>query len=124
MNATLLKTLIAMVPAGMLFFGSVLLFLKGRNLPSLLELVGTASLMVVVLTHLCEALGLFPWMRWGLERSAGHYVDLCSAVLGAILFPLGYLWTSLLCNQGDGNGCLLRDKAVKAYDEPKESPSR
>jgi hypothetical protein len=30
---------------------------------------------MVVLTHLCEALHLFPWMHWGLENSVGHYLD-------------------------------------------------
>jgi len=45
----------------------------------------------VVLTHVCEALRLFRWMHWGAEHSAGHYLDLSSAVLGLTLFPAGYL---------------------------------
>jgi len=34
-------------------------------------------------------------MGWGLERSAGHYLDLGSAVLGLTSFPLGYLLHTL-----------------------------
>jgi len=47
--------------------------------------------VVVVLTHVCEALHVLPWMRWGEEQSVGHYVDLSSAVLGVTLLPVGYL---------------------------------
>ena len=46
---------------------------------------------MVVLTHIFEALRWFQSMGWGLERSAGHYVDLASGTLGVALFPLGYL---------------------------------
>ena len=95
MDATLLKALIAFVPAGMLFFGSLLLFSRERAVSSFLQLAGASSLVVVVLTHLCEALHLLPWMQWGLEHSAGHYLDFWSAVLGLTLFPLGYLGTSI-----------------------------
>lgn len=28
---------------------------------------------MVVVTHICEALHLFPSMHWGLKHSAGHY---------------------------------------------------
>jgi hypothetical protein len=31
----------------------------------LMQLFGAACLLVVVLTHVCEAFGLFPSMRWG-----------------------------------------------------------
>jgi hypothetical protein len=91
MNTTLLKTLVALVPVCMLFFGSVLLFSRGKTLGSFLQLLGAGCLLIVVLTHFCEALHLFPWMHWGDERSVGHYLDLASAVLGLTLFPVGYL---------------------------------
>ena len=91
MNPTLLKALIAFVPAGLLFAGSVIFFRKGKSAPSLLQLLGAGCLVVVPLTHVSEALQLFPWMQWGLEHSAGHYVDLSGAVVGLTLFPLGYL---------------------------------
>jgi hypothetical protein len=51
--------------------------------------------MVVVVAHVCEAVHLFPEMGWGLEHSAGHYLDLGSAVLGLTSFPLGYLFHML-----------------------------
>jgi len=91
MNVTLLKRAIALVPAGMLFSGSVVLFSRGKTLCSFLQLLGAGCLVLVVLTHVAEALHLFPWMHWGLEHSVGHYLDFWSAVLGLALFPLGYL---------------------------------
>ncbi len=56
-----------------------------------LQLVGAAGLVVVVLTHVCEAHHLFPSMGWGLRHSAGHYLDLTSAFLGLTLLPAGFL---------------------------------
>src|SRR5437588_5414010 len=91
MSFTLLKGLVALVPACVLFSGSVILFFRGKSVPSFLQLLGAVCLVVAVLTHLCEALHVFPWMSWGLEHSVGHYLDLWSAVLGLILFPVGYL---------------------------------
>jgi hypothetical protein len=95
MNVTLWKALVALVPVGMLFSGSMLLFLKGKTVCSFLQLLGAGCLVVVVLTHLCEALHLFPWMQWGSEHSVGHYLDFWSAVLGLTLFPTGYLLHAL-----------------------------
>jgi len=92
MNVILFKALVALVPACMLFTGSVVLFCRGKTVCSFLELLGAGCLVVVVLTHICEALHLFPWMHWGLERSVGHYLDFWSAVLGLTLFPVGYLF--------------------------------
>ena len=91
MNVTLLKALVALVPAGMVFSGSVLLFLKGKTVGSFFQLIGAGCLVLVVLTHVSEALHLFPWMHWGLEHSVGHYLDFWSAILGLTLFPIGYL---------------------------------
>ena len=93
MSITLLKPLIALVPASVLLSGSAVLFHKGKTVTSLLQLVGAGCLVVVVLAHVSEALHLFPWMDWGQEHSIGHYLDLCSAILGLTLFPLGYLGT-------------------------------
>src|SRR5260370_42494333 len=83
------------IPACVLFSGSVVLFSKEKALGSLLQLLGAGSLMVVVVTHVFEALRLFPWMHWGVQHSVGHYVDFWSAVLGLTLFPLGYLLNAL-----------------------------
>jgi len=95
MNATLSKALVALVPAGILFVGSVLLLLREKTLGSFLQPLGAGCLVVVVLTHLCEALHLFPWMHWGSNHSVGHYLNLWSAVLGLTLFPIGYLLHAL-----------------------------
>lgn len=99
MNATLSKALVALVPAGILFVGAVLLFLRERTLGSFLQPIGAGCLVVVVLAHICEALHLFLWMLWGREHSVGHYLDLMSAVLGLTLFPVGYLLHALTKRQ-------------------------
>ena len=91
MNATLIRALVASAPVGVLLWFSIVVFARGKTLFSFVQLVGAGCLTVVVLTHVCEGLRLFPWMRWGEPRSAGHYVDVSSAVLGLTLFPLGYV---------------------------------
>jgi hypothetical protein len=60
MNVTLLKTLVALAPAGMLLSGSAVLFFRGRTVGSFLQLLGAGCLVVVVLTHVSEALQLSP----------------------------------------------------------------
>ncbi|HYM74880.1 MAG TPA: hypothetical protein VE377_02790 [Candidatus Dormibacteraeota bacterium] len=95
MNVTLLKALVVLVPGAMLLAGSIALFRRQRTVYSWLQLLGAGSLVVVVLTHVFEALHAFPWMGWGQESSLGHYVDLCSAIIAATLFPLGYLLHAL-----------------------------
>jgi hypothetical protein len=66
--------------------------LEKRHMPASLQLFGAGALVVVVLTHVCEAIGLFPFMQWGEPDSAGHYVDLTSAVLGVTFLPVGFLF--------------------------------
>jgi hypothetical protein len=95
MNATLLKALLALVPACMLFAGSVVFFFTRKTVGSFLQVIGAGCLVGVVLTHIFEALRLFAWMHWGLEHSVGHYLDFWSAVLGLTLFPVGYLLHAL-----------------------------
>jgi len=87
----LLRALIALIPAGILLSGSIVRVSRGRTVGSYLQLIGSGCLVVVVLTHIFEALHWFPSMGWGLERSAGHYVDLAGGTLGVALFPVGYL---------------------------------
>jgi len=87
--------LAALVPVCMLFAGSAVLFSRGKTVCSFLQLLGAGCLVMVVLAHVSETLRLFPWMHWGLEHSAGHYLDLGSAVLGLTLFPIGYLFHAL-----------------------------
>ena len=99
MNATALKALAALVPACLLLTGSAVLFSKARTVSTILQLVGAGCLTVVVLTHICEAFDLVPWMQWGLPNSVGHYLDLASAVLGLVLFPIGYLWRAITARE-------------------------
>lgn len=95
MNVTLLRGLVALVPVCMVFSGSVVWFFRGKTVSSFLQLLGAGFLVLVVLTHICEALHVFSWTGWGLEHSAGHYLDFWSAVFGLTFFPAGYFWTSL-----------------------------
>ena len=67
MNATLLRGLVALVPACVLLSGSIVLFSKGKTVGSFLQLLGAGSLMVVVFCHISEGLYLFPRINWGLR---------------------------------------------------------
>ena len=100
MNVTLLKAFVVFVPVIVLFWRSVVLFFREKVASSFLQLLGAGCLVVVVLTHVCEALHLFPGMHWGLEHSIGHYLDFWSAVLGLTLFPIGYLLHALTSRRG------------------------
>jgi len=95
MNPTFAKAIAALVPTGILLFGSTLQFSRRKGLATLFQLIGAACLVVVVIAHLCEALGWFPRMHWGLEDSVGHYIDLAAAIGGLALFPIGYLLGAL-----------------------------
>jgi hypothetical protein len=90
-DVALLNAVLALAPASVLLLGAAVAFSRERAIASFLQVFGAVCLVLVVLTHICEALRLFPVMRWGEEASAGHYLDLASAVLGLTLFPLGYL---------------------------------
>jgi hypothetical protein len=79
-----------------MFSVSVVSFFGGKTIWSFLQLIGAGCLLVVGLCHVCEAVYLFPWMRWGLQDSVGHYLDLYSCVLGLTLFPAGYIAGRLL----------------------------
>jgi predicted membrane channel-forming protein YqfA (hemolysin III family) len=91
MNITLIKALAALALVSVILILLTTMFARQRKLSLLLQLVGAGCLTVVALTHVCEALHLFPWMHWGEEHSIGHYLDLASAVLGLTLFPVGFL---------------------------------
>jgi hypothetical protein len=86
MSTMLMRALVVFVPTGMLFFGSIVLFSKGKSVYSFLQLLGAGCIVVVVLTHVFEALHLLPLMHWGSEHSAA---------LGVTLFPAGYLCCAL-----------------------------
>ncbi len=91
MNATLLKSLLALVPTLALVASAAILVRRERTTGSLLQLVGAGCLLLVVLTHVLEALDFPRWMHWGRQHSVGHYLDLLSAALGLTLLPAGYL---------------------------------
>jgi len=90
-----LKALIAFVPASILLIASAITFIREKRLSSALQLVGASGVVIVVFAHLCEVLHLLPWMHWGQEHSAGHYLDLFGAGVGLTLFPLGFLLGAL-----------------------------
>ncbi|HYZ41217.1 MAG TPA: hypothetical protein VE687_11420 [Stellaceae bacterium] len=83
------------VPISLLFAGSVILLFKVKTTFAVLQFAGAGGLMMVLLTHIAEALRLLSWMDWGSEYSPGHYLDLASAIVGLTLFPLGYLMQAL-----------------------------
>jgi hypothetical protein len=58
-----------------------------------LMLLGVGCLIIVVLTHVCEAFHLFPVMGWGLKHSPGHYLDLSAAIVGLAFVSAGYFLT-------------------------------
>jgi hypothetical protein len=89
MAGTLIRAAVVPIPVLLLMAYSVLRFLRQRVVGSVLEAFGAACLTLVVLTHVAEGLNVFPRMRWGQPDSVGHYVDLCSAVLGLTLTPVG-----------------------------------
>ncbi len=93
MTVTLLRALVVFVPVCVLFAWSLVSFFRTRTVWRCLQLLGAGCLLVVVLTHISEALQLFPSMQWGSPNSVGHYLDLSSAVLGLTLFSVGHLGT-------------------------------
>jgi len=104
------KLTIALVPVSMLLYGSVVLFRTRQSMWVSFQLIGSAFLVVVVLTHICEALSIFHWMHWGLEDSIGHYLDLVSAVLGLTLFPIGYCFYARTTGKAESDPPLARRK--------------
>ena len=95
MSSTLTRALVFAVPVAVLLCWSIRVFATTRRFWSLLQLLGAGCLLVVVLAHVCEALHFLPGMNWGLRNSVGHYLDLCSAVLGLALFPIAHLLRAL-----------------------------
>ena len=56
-----------------------------------LLLLGFVCVAIVVLTHVAEALQVFPGMGWGLPNSPGHYLDFVAAMLGSMLLLAGLM---------------------------------
>jgi hypothetical protein len=91
MNPTLARAIIALVLSGSVCVVTGRAFRRTRALGSFLELIGAAGLATLGVTHLCEGLHLLPWMRWGMEGSPGHYLNLASLAVAITLLPLGYV---------------------------------
>jgi uncharacterized membrane protein len=87
----LLKALVALVAISFVLAASAIKYARERKFAAGLQVVGASCLVIVVLTHVCEALDLLPSMHWGEQQTWGHYLDLASAIIGLILLPLGYL---------------------------------
>src|SRR5258708_4832592 len=56
----------------------------------LVQVLGSCCLLIVVATRFAERFDWFAGLGWGRPDSFGHYLDLCSAILGLIFLPLGY----------------------------------
>jgi len=104
MHVTLLRAVVALVPAVALLAGSWVLFSRQKGLSAFLQLIGATGIVIVVLTHVCEALQLLPAMGWGQEHSIGHYLDLGGVIVGITLFPSGYLLHALMRGGARGAG--------------------
>ncbi len=95
METAFLRTLLALALALVLTAGALVLWFRTRRVTAMVQLLGAAGILVVALAHLAEVAHLLPFMGWGRPDSAGHYLDLVSAVAGATLFPVGYLAQAL-----------------------------
>ena len=92
MHVAVLKSILALAVSSVLFAGSAIFYQRRRTLGSALQLLGTASFVVVALAHVCEALAILPVLGWGQPHSTGHYIDLGAAVLGVTSASAGLLF--------------------------------
>jgi uncharacterized membrane protein YjfL (UPF0719 family) len=68
---------------------SAIRVIREPALAAVLQLLGAILLVVMVLTHIAEALSLVPQMGWGRPNTPGHYLDLASAAAGIVLLMAG-----------------------------------
>jgi hypothetical protein len=104
------ESTIALVPVSLLLYGSAVLFRTTQSMWVSWQLIGSAFLVIVALTDICEALSIVDWMRWGQENSIGHYIDLGSAMLGLTLFPTGYCFHALTTRKAASDPALAGRK--------------
>jgi hypothetical protein len=81
---TLSKAILAGSGVTVLITYAIATFRRTKQLSAGLLGLGAVFLMIVVVTHVAEALRLWPWMHWGQPTSPGHYLDLASAVHGVV----------------------------------------
>jgi hypothetical protein len=84
------------IPVCAILFVSIIGFAKEKSVWRFVQLLGAVCLLMTVVVHIAEVFHLFPGMNWGRNNSAGHYLDLFSAILGLILLPLGYVLHALM----------------------------
>jgi hypothetical protein len=92
MNMTLIVAVVIGVPISMLFILAARRFATAPTVTNALTVLGAGSLVVMVLTHIAEALNLFRAMGWGRRHSVGHYLDLASVYAG-----IAFLVAAALC---------------------------
>ena len=86
---TLSRAILAGSGMTLLIAYAVTAFRRTKHLSAGLLSLGVVIWMIVVVTHVAEALHLWPSMRWGEPTSPGHYLDLASAILGLVLVAAG-----------------------------------
>jgi formate hydrogenlyase subunit 3/multisubunit Na+/H+ antiporter MnhD subunit len=90
-NPTLEKAVVLALPVAVLLGFSIVRIARARTLSAWLTLLGAGCLLVVVLTHVAEALHILTSMGWGEPHSIGHYTDLASALLGITLLLAAFM---------------------------------
>ncbi len=73
-----------------LCYASISDFLRQKGRAAVTKLAGSVLLLVIVFTHIAERFHLLMAMGWGRPDSAGHYLDLISAIGGIALLCAGY----------------------------------
>lgn len=89
-NSTLLRAALLAVPIMAVLGYAARAYRRSHAGWSLILSVGALCFAVVILTHVAEALHLFPAMGWGEPRSVGHYIDLSSATGGIVLLTVEF----------------------------------
>jgi hypothetical protein len=89
---TLVVAILIGVPISLLFVLATRRFVRTPTWSGVFLVIGSASLLVMVLTHVAEGLHLFAFMGWGQRHSPGHYLDLVSVYTG-----IAFLVAASLC---------------------------
>lgn len=91
MTPTLARSIVVAVPVIVLLVVSLARLSRRRTASAVLQLAGALCVVVVVLAHVAEGARLLGFMGWGEPHSAGHFVDLGSAILGVVLLAASAL---------------------------------
>lgn len=85
MAPALTRAALVAVPVVVLLVVSIARLSRRRTASAALQLAAALCFLGVVLVHVAEGAHLLRFMGWGEPRSAGHYVDLGSAISGVVL---------------------------------------